>query len=31
LVATGKAEDTVHTYTDRAERFINWLAGTYTP
>lgn len=29
LIATGKADDTVHTYVDRAERFIKYLVGTY--
>ena len=31
LVAAGQAPDTVHTYVDRAERFIRYLAGSYRP
>lgn len=31
LIAAGKAPDTVHTYVDRAERFIKYLVGTYHP
>jgi hypothetical protein len=31
LEAAGQAEDTVKTYTDRAERFIKWLEGKYQP
>jgi len=31
LIAAGKADDTVHTYVDRAERFIKYLVGTYKP
>ena len=31
LIAAGKAPDTVHTYVDRAERFIKYLVGSYKP
>jgi hypothetical protein len=31
LVGAGKAPDTVHTYVDRAERFIKYLVGQYQP
>lgn len=31
LISAGKAPDTVHTYVDRAERFIKYLVGTYKP
>ena len=31
LRAAGKAPDTVHTYVDRAERFIKFLVGSYKP
>ncbi|GAA2114851.1 hypothetical protein GCM10009843_03620 [Nocardioides bigeumensis] len=31
LIAAGKAPDTVHTYVDRAERFIEYLVGSYVP
>ncbi|SFB22711.1 hypothetical protein SAMN05192575_105179 [Nocardioides alpinus] len=31
LIAAGKAPDTVHTYVDRAERFIKYLVGSYVP
>jgi hypothetical protein len=29
--ATGKAARTIHTYVDRAERFLRWLVGDYDP
>lgn len=31
LVEAGKAPETVHTYVDRAARFVSWLAGEYSP
>lgn len=31
LIVAGKAPDTVHTYVDRADRFIKYLFGTYQP
>jgi hypothetical protein len=31
LEAAGKAASTVHTYVDRSERFVRWLAGDYEP
>jgi hypothetical protein len=31
LVAAGKAPGTVHTYVDRAERFVRYLVDSYTP
>lgn len=31
LIAAGKAPDTVHTYVDRAERFIKYRVGLYVP
>lgn len=31
LIAAGKVPNTVHTYVDRAERFVRWLAGEYDP
>ena len=31
LVAAGKADHTVQTYVDRAERYIRWLDGKYDP
>lgn len=31
LVEEGKSPATVHTYVDRADRFINWLAHEYSP
>lgn len=31
LIDAGKAPDTVHTYVDRAERFIKYLVGEYQP
>lgn len=31
LEAAGMKPNTVHTYVDRAERFIKWLAGDYQP
>ena len=31
LRAAGLAPNTVLTYSDRAERFLNWLAGSYRP
>lgn len=31
LVAAGKVPSTVHTYFDRAERFIRWLNHEYDP
>lgn len=31
LNAAGKAPETVHTYVDRAERFIKYLVGSYEP
>src|SRR4051794_4933521 len=31
LRAAGLARNTVHTYVDRAEVFVRWLAGDYHP
>ncbi|MBQ1052735.1 hypothetical protein KBX50_30305 [Micromonospora sp. C51] len=31
LEEAGKGDKTVHTYVDRASRFIRWLAGEYDP
>lgn len=31
LVEAGKSIQTVNTYVDRANRFINWLEGEYKP
>jgi hypothetical protein len=31
LRAAGKKEQTIHTYVDRAERFVRWLDGGYDP
>ena len=31
LRAAGKAARTIHTYVDRAERFLRWLVGDYDP
>lgn len=31
LEAAGMKDSTVHTYVDRAERFIKWLGGEYHP
>jgi hypothetical protein len=31
LRAAGKARNTVNTYVQHPERFINWLVGSYTP
>jgi hypothetical protein len=31
LAAAAMAEDTIHTYVDRSNRFVNWLAGEYEP
>lgn len=31
LIAAGNAPDTVHTYVDRAKRFIKYLVGSYVP
>lgn len=31
LVTAGKRPHTIHTYVDRAERFIKYLVGEYQP
>jgi hypothetical protein len=31
LRGAGLSENTVHTYVDRAERFLRYLAGDYRP
>ena len=31
LRETGMARNTVHTYVDRADRFLRWLVGEYRP
>jgi hypothetical protein len=31
LQAANMTDQTVHTYVDRARRFINWLDGDYDP
>ena len=31
LRAAGKARNTITTYVQHPERFINWLVGSYTP
>lgn len=31
LRAAGLKDASVHTYTDRTERFLRWLVGDYTP
>jgi hypothetical protein len=31
LIAAGKADHTVQTYVDRAQRYIRWLDGKYDP
>jgi hypothetical protein len=31
LRAAGKARNTINTYVQHPERFINWLVGSYTP
>lgn len=31
LRAAGKARNTINTYVQHPERFINWLVGTYVP
>ena len=31
LISAGKAPATVHTYVDRADRFINYLCRTHQP
>lgn len=31
LRRAGKSENTVHTYVDRAERFLRYLTGDYDP
>jgi hypothetical protein len=31
LRAAGEAARTIHTYVDRAERFLGWLVGDYDP
>lgn len=31
LVEAGMATEMVHMYVDRSARFINWLAGEYSP
>lgn len=31
LRRAGKSENTVHTYVDRAERFLRYLTGEYRP
>lgn len=31
LRCAGKSENTVHTYVDRAERFLRYLTGEYRP
>lgn len=31
LRRAGKSDNTVHTYVDRAERFLRYLSGDYRP
>lgn len=31
LRAAGKKDQTIHTYIDRAQRFVRWLDGAYDP
>ena len=31
LIEAGLAENTIHTYVDRSQRFLAWLAGRYVP